>query len=105
VKDYEIVFAPTVHDDLLSILEWLENEAPGKVSEWYGSIKSDIQSLSQMPKRCPLAPENGLWAEEELRQLLFQQYPSTFRIIFYVKGDRVHILNIRHGARRYLHED
>ena len=104
MEAYEIVFAPIAREDLRGILLWLEKEAPEKVSEWYAAIKADIQSLGQMPERCPKAPENGLWGEVELRQLLFQGYPSKYRIIFSVSETRVRILSIRHGARRYLHE-
>ncbi|HQZ29749.1 MAG: type II toxin-antitoxin system RelE/ParE family toxin [Verrucomicrobiales bacterium] len=105
MEEYEIVFAPTAQEDLQEILEWLEEEAPGKVSEWYVAIKETIQTLSEMPERCPRAPENGLWGDEELRQLLFQNYPSKYRIIYCVSGNFVRILNIRHGARRFLHEE
>lgn len=105
MKEYENVFAPTAREDLVGILEWLEQESPEKVAEWYQAIKSDIQTLTQMPERCPHAPENGLWGDEELRQLLFQRYPSQYRIIFYVSKSAVHILSIRHGARSYLHEE
>lgn len=89
----------------MEVLQWLEKEAPEKVSEWYATIKEEICKLSQMPERCPKAPENGLWGDEELRQLLFQAYPSKYRIIFHVHDRSVLILNIRHGARRYLHEE
>jgi plasmid stabilization system protein ParE len=105
MQGYDIVFAPTAHEDLKEILQWLEQEAPEKVSEWYAAIKAEIQTLSQMPERCPKAPENGLWGDEELRQLLFQNFPSKYRIIFHVSKSSVHILNIRHGARRFLHEE
>jgi plasmid stabilization system protein ParE len=105
MQGYDIVFALTAHEDLKEILQWLEQEAPEKVSEWYAAIKAEIQTLSQMPERCPKAPENGLWGDEELRQLLFQNFPSKYRIIFHVSKSSVHILNIRHGARRFLHEE
>ena len=105
MQEYEIVFAPTAYEDLKQILQWLEQEAPAKVFEWYAAIKAEIQTLSQMPERCPIAPENGLWGEEELRQLLFQNYPSKYRIFFHVSVNSVHILSIRHGARRFLHEE
>ncbi|MAS05952.1 MAG: hypothetical protein CL534_14910 [Ahrensia sp.] len=58
-----------------------------------------------MPERCPLAPENGKWGTEELRQLLYQEYPSKYRILFHIADNTVHILQVRHGARRYLHQD
>ena len=91
--------------DLVSILGWLEQEVPlEKVKEWYTCLKEQIESLSQIPKRCPLAPENGLWGKKEIRQLLFLNYPSTYRVLFTVKGNTLQILNIRHGKRRFLHE-
>lgn len=105
MRNYDIVFAPTADEELAEILDWLSREAPEKVSEWYAAIKAHIQTLDHLPERCPYAPENGLWGSEELRQLLFQDYPSKYRIIFTVTESSVRILNIRHGARRYLHEE
>ena len=103
-KRYEIVFSPTAIEDLTEILEWLEAEAPQQVREWYGSIKAQIATLDQLPERCPLAPENGLWGKETIRQLLLMGYSSKYRILFTIKGQQVQILNIRHGARQWLHE-
>ena len=105
MRKYDIVFAPSAFEDLTVILEWLSREASEKVPEWYAAIKAHIQTLDHLPERCPYAPENGLWGSEELRQLLFQDYPSKYRIIFTVTKSSVRILNIRHGARRYLHEE
>jgi len=105
MRKYEIVFAPAAYEDLDEILQWLTGEAPEKVPEWYAAIKAHIQTLSHLPERCPYAPENGLWGSDELRQLLFQDYPSKYRVIFTVTKSSVHILNIRHGARRYSHEE
>ena len=45
------------------------------------------------------------WGNEELRQLLFQKYPSQHRVIFTIHENTVRILNIRHSVRRYLHEE
>ena len=106
MKDYRVVFAPSSQEDLTSILEWLEQEVSvEKVKEWYGALKEQIESLNYLPKRCPLAPENGLWGKEEIRQFLFLKYSSPYRVLFTVKGDVVQILNIRHGKRRFLHEE
>ena len=105
MEPYEIVFAPSAYEDLESALKWLTENAPEKVAEWYAAIQSTIQALSTLPERCAYAPENGLWGDEVLRQLLFQDYPSKYRIIFTVRRDAVQILNIRHGARRFIHEE
>ncbi len=34
-----------------------------------------------------------------------QRYPSKYRVIFSIRDQTVRVLNIRHGARRLLHED
>ena len=105
MREYEIVFAPSTYEDLDEILSCFSREAPEKVPEWYAANKAHIQTLNHLPERCPHAPENGPWGKEELRQLLFQNYPSKYRIIFTISKRQVQILNIRHSARRYLHED
>jgi plasmid stabilization system protein ParE len=105
MKVHEIVFAPSAEWDIEDVIDWLNQHAPEKTGEWLDSLKSTIQKLATLPERCPLAPENGLWGEEELRQLLFREYPSQYRIIFSIADDTVRILSIRHGARRYLYEE
>lgn len=105
MEEFEIVFSPTAQEDLESSLAWLAEEAPEKVAEWYGSIKIQINTLTQLPEAHSLASENGLWGDEELRELLFQGYPSKYRIIYSITDGKVQILSIRHGARRFLHED
>lgn len=70
-----------------------------------GLLGEILEGLGHLPERCPYAPENGLWGKDELRQPLFQNYPSKYRIISTVSSSRVLILNIRHGARRYLHDE
>ncbi len=104
-QKYDISFAPAAAEDLAEILKWLEAEAPQEVREWYASIKAHIKTLERLPTRCPLAPENGLWGNEPIRQLLFQGYPSKYRILFTINEQQVQILNIRHGARRWMPED
>jgi len=105
MKEYTIVFAPTAKEDLENAIAWLDENAPEKVAEWITSLREEIDTLKTMPERCPYAPENGLWGTEELRQLLFQQYASKYRIIYTVQKNNVQLLNIRHGARRFLHEE
>jgi plasmid stabilization system protein ParE len=42
--------------------------SPVKASQWYSGLLQAIESLSQMPKRCPLARENEYFSQE-IRQL------------------------------------
>jgi plasmid stabilization system protein ParE len=49
-----------------------------KASQWYAGLLEAIASLSQMPKRCPLARENEHFSQE-LRQLLYGRGRNSYR--------------------------
>jgi plasmid stabilization system protein ParE len=105
MDEYSIVFAPSAEEELEIIVAWLNENAPEKISEWLNSLRMDIDTLKILPERWPYAPENGLWGDEELRQLLFQRHSSKYRVIFTLSEMTVRILHVRHGSRRYLFEE
>jgi hypothetical protein len=74
--------------------------SPIKASQWYSGLLEATSSLSQMPKRCPLARENDLFSQE-LRQLLYGRGRNSYRVIFTVLEGQdistVRILHIRHA--------
>lgn len=49
-----------------------------------------------MPERCALAREDTAFHGIELRQLVFKSH----RVLFVVRGGDMHVLHIRHAARR-----
>jgi plasmid stabilization system protein ParE len=80
---------------------WIrDNHSPERASRWRLGLYDKIESLEQMPTRCSFAPEND-WSDLELHQLLYEWY----RIIFTIHEGEVHVLHIRHGARRFLSRD
>lgn len=66
-----------------------------------------IESLSEMPKRCPLAKENEYFSQE-IRQLLYGQGRNAYRILFTIIEEQhlpiVRIIHIRHSALPTLGE-
>ena len=56
-----------------------------RASEWYSGLLQAIESLSQMPKRCPIARENNYFSQE-IRQLLYGKGRNSYRILFYYFG-------------------
>lgn len=42
----------------------------------YVRLNLSSKPSQHFPERCPYAPENGLWGNEVLRQLLFHGYSS-----------------------------
>ena len=81
--------------------------SPEKARQWYEGLLRAIESLSEMPKRCPLARENKYFSQE-IHQLLYGRGRNSYRILFtIVEGNEVatvRILHIRHAAQRTLGE-
>ena len=98
---YHILIQPSAEEDIESIVRWIAENSPQNAQEWYQRVKHAISSLSQSPKRCPLAPENE-FIEREIRHLLYGRGRYIYRILFTVHGDIVHVLHVRHGAMRPL---
>jgi plasmid stabilization system protein ParE len=84
------------------ILQWLiAQHAGGAGLRWFRTMRQAIDSLANMPGRCPLAPENEEFPFE-VRQLLYGRRPHVYRILFTIEDNRVVVLHIRHGRRQHL---
>ena len=75
---------PEAKQDANEILEWLYLQEAGEAGlRWFRGLSEAIESLSGLPKRCPLAPENAS-VPFEMRQLLYGRkphlYPSCSRL-------------------------
>lgn len=57
-----------------------------------------------MPARCARAAESDD-CDEVIYQLLFGRRPHVYRMLFFVRGTRVHIVHVRHSARRAVTAD
>ncbi|NES17392.1 MAG: type II toxin-antitoxin system RelE/ParE family toxin [Symploca sp. SIO3E6] len=82
--------------------------SPTQASQWYAGLLQAIESLSQFPKRCPLARENKYFSQE-IRQLLYGRGRNSYRILFTIleeqEGATVRILHIRHASQQTLGEE
>ncbi|MFN6465547.1 MAG: type II toxin-antitoxin system RelE/ParE family toxin [Nostoc sp. DedVER02] len=91
-----------------AFLQLLQLISPERARQWYQGLLSAIESLSEMPKRCPLARENEYFSKE-IRQLLYGQSRNSYRIIFTIvensEVSTVRILHIRHAAQQTLGEN
>lgn len=76
---------------------WIAQYSPEKAMLWYFDLQEAIESLSNFPARCPLAPENHTF-KREIRHLIFGRY----RILFRIEDETVYILHVRHSSRRTL---
>jgi plasmid stabilization system protein ParE len=95
---YEVILQPTAEADIESAYLYLRREAsPEVANRWYNALLDSMDTLEEMPHRCPLAPESQFFPEE-IRHLLIRPY----RVLFAVINDTVRILHVRHMSRSSL---
>ncbi|MEH2027500.1 type II toxin-antitoxin system RelE/ParE family toxin [Nostoc sp.] len=79
--------------------------SPERAKQWYQGLLSAIESLSEMPKRCPLARENKYFSKE-IRQIMYGKSRNSYRIIFTIIEDsEASTVHIRHAAQQTLGEN
>ena len=79
----------------------LEMLAQATTLEWFDALVDAIESLKEIPERCAFCPEPVL-RRRGIRQLLYGEGRSIYRVIYCVKDENVQILTIRHAPRRPL---
>ncbi len=97
MKHYSIVILPNAEQEIEEAYLYIKNDSPINALKWYHEVYQKIQSLSLLPLRCPLAPENDFF-EKEIRHLIVLNY----RILFTATEDKVYILHARHGRQQWL---
>ena len=98
--DFRVELSDRAKRDISAIYDWLRSQQAGDAGErWFVGLRAAIASLTHLPSRCPLAPENRD-SPVEVGQLLYGRRPHIYRILFAIEGDVVNVLHIRHGRRR-----
>lgn len=64
---------------------------------WFNGLVDAVEGVAELPTRWPLARESGEF-DEPIRQLLYGKRPHIYRVLFIIRGERVYVLHVRHGA-------
>lgn len=99
----EVIIFSSAERDLSEAYEWIAEREPDAAVRWYNRLLEAIYSLDVFPERCPLAPESKFF-NTEIREVFHGRRQHKYRILFTFGADTVHILHVRHGARRALGE-
>ncbi len=94
---YRVIVEEPAKIEIIEAALWIAQYSPERAMLWYSDLEEAFDSLKNFPARCSLAPENKHF-QEEMRHLLF----GTYRIIFAIRDERVHILHVRHSSRKTL---
>ena len=99
---FRVEITEDAESDGKGILEWLISEHAAEAGlRWFQGLEEAIASLSDLPARCPLAPENKSFPFE-VRHLLYGRKPHVYRVLLTIEGNTVFILHIRHARRNPL---
>ena len=97
---FAVTIQPTAQADAFEAVAYIARHSPDNANKWYEGILATMQSLDEMPRRCPMAREARA-VKREIRQHHF----GVYRILFTILDSEVRILHIRHGARRTMRRD
>jgi plasmid stabilization system protein ParE len=100
-KRYGVMVTPEAETGIVDAFLYILERSPLYAEKWLRALYKKIDSLEQMPERCPLARENDYF-EDTLRHLVFKSY----RIIFRVEEAKrvVQILYLRHAKQQAFGE-
>lgn len=104
MRQFRVLLQPPAERDIGEIYNWLAQDDSDRADNWLGGVLESIRSLSKLPARCPLAPESAIF-DREIRYLFHGKGRELYRVYFTIEQDRVHVLHVRHRARKPLGPD
>lgn len=96
MKKYKIIFNSSLYKKLEDIFSYIALESPKTATEIIYGIEKHIMSLNSTPERFSIIPEKIFYKTYQIRHFF---YKKSFRVIYTVYDDMVHILDIRHAAQ------
>ena len=103
---HRIVVQPRAERDIREAAHFIlgESKSRAKALKWVHDVRTMIDTLQTNPERSPVDPDSDAYGRE-VRVLLFGKHRGVYRILFAIEGGLVHVLTVRHSARRSLREE
>jgi plasmid stabilization system protein ParE len=96
--EYRVVITPEAQAAIDGDLAYIRISASSAIAKrWYLGLIEAIASLSHMPRRHAVIPEQWLF-DDELRQLLYGRSRYKRRVIFLIDGATVYVVRYQHGS-------
>jgi plasmid stabilization system protein ParE len=98
---FQVIIQPRAERDIeATAVRILDQSGSAAVAlRWMRGIRASVAKLKTSPLRCPIAPDSNDYGEE-VRILLHGSKRGQYRVVFAVRGKRVHALTVRHAARQ-----
>lgn len=96
MERYKVRILPAAQEDMAEIVEYLNTLSPQAALRYYDLLVERIESLSDMPERCPKTRD---------AQLLLRGFHylvvENYLVFFIITGDIVQVHRILYGRRQY----
>src|SRR5258706_16072929 len=92
MKRHAVVFEESAQADVRESYEWgCRVWGKREAQQWVRQLRTAVsKQLAVVPKAFPLAPE-----DDELSEEIRQMVAGRYRLLFTIKGRKVHVLHIR----------
>jgi plasmid stabilization system protein ParE len=101
MKRYLVIFEDSAQADVRESYHWgCRVWGKPRAKEWARQLRTAVfKQLRVIPKAFPLAPEDDEFSEE-IRQMVVGRY----RMLFTIKGRKVHVLHVRGAYVGAIHQ-
>ncbi len=101
---YRVRLMPLARRDIERNAQWWAQEHSAEQAErWFNAVHEQLQALAQFPESHGLSPENDEFPVELRDKLIGLGSQPSYRAVFTIQGDTVHVLTVRRGAQQGLH--
>jgi plasmid stabilization system protein ParE len=100
---FRVIVEVSAGQDIHEAYLWPAERSPEAAVQWLDGLYDTMASLELFPERCLIAPESEFF-NVRIREIFHGRRKYKYRILFTVSKGEVHILHVRHGARRALGE-
>jgi plasmid stabilization system protein ParE len=97
--NYRVVLSEPAQDEAEEVYFWICKDSLVRAEKWLNGLLEAVNSLGFQPDQYPFAPEAETF-QKPIRQKLYGKRRGIYRILFEIRGETVHVLHVRHGARR-----
>ena len=88
-----LLWTERARDDLREIGRYIAHDKPMAASRWLSRLRLAARQAGDMPMLCRKVPEIG---RDDVREIQLR----TYRIVYRILDDQIHVLTVFEGHRR-----
>ena len=104
MKRFTVLLHPGAQQDVRDAYAWIVERSLDGAAKWHAGLVAFVKSLETLPKSHPVAAEDEE-LKDGIRSAPYIRPGSTYRILYTIESDCVHVIAVRHGRRNWIDAD